>query len=80
MDPPQIKPLHALKELTESKRRLVNKLIVSLYNDQIDEKAHASINRTINRARRSPDDPKYSNGYLEYYKQEFPKLRKQDET
>ena len=70
MDPsPQVKPLQALKELSDPKRRLVNKLIVSLHNGQIDEKVHAAINRTIKRARRSPDDPKYYNGYLIFYKE-----------
>jgi hypothetical protein len=74
--PPQVKPLRALKELSEPKRRLVNKLIVSLHSNQIDDKVQAAINRTINRARRSPDDPKYYNGYMVFYKERFPELKK----
>ena len=77
MDPPaQVKPLHALKELSEPKRRLVNKLIVSLHSDQIDDKAQAAINRAINKARRSPDAPKYYNGYMVFYQERFPELKK----
>jgi hypothetical protein len=79
MDPPpsQVKPLRALKELSDPKRRLVNKLIISLAGDQIDEKVQAAINKTINRARRSPDEhPKYYNGYMVFYKERFSKLKK----
>ncbi len=79
MNPPQDKPLHALKKLSDPKRRLVNKLIISLAGDQIDEKVQASINKTINRARRSPDEhPKYYNGYMVFYKEQFSKLKKTD--
>ena len=75
--PAQVKPMRALKELSDPKRRLVNKLIVSLHGDQIDEKAQAAINKTINRSRRSPDEhPKYYNGYMMFYKERFAELRK----
>ena len=45
--PAQVKPMRALKELSDPKRRLVNKLIVSLHGDQIDEKAQAAIDKII---------------------------------
>jgi hypothetical protein len=52
---------------------------VSLHQDQIDEKTHASINKSINRARRIGADDgktnKYSNGYLVFYKERFPEAR-----
>jgi hypothetical protein len=63
----QVKPLSAYKELTESRRRLVNKLIIGLHAETIDEDTRLNINRAINRTRRDPNDTgkRYTNGYLD---------------
>jgi hypothetical protein len=76
----QVKPLSAYKELTESKRRLVNKLIIGLHADTIDEDTRLNINRVINRSRRDPSDTgkRYTNGYLVFYKERFVQLKKTD--
>ena len=74
------KPLTEYKKLNESSRRLVNKLIISLSDETLDDKVKKSINRTINRARRGPDDKvkKYANGYTVFYRERFAQLSKKD--
>lgn len=74
----QVKPLSAYKELSESGRRLVNKLIIGLHADTIDEDTRLNINRTINRAKRDPSDngKRYTNGYLVFYKERFAQFKK----
>jgi hypothetical protein len=74
----QTKPLSAYKELQESDRRLVNKLIISLYKKKVDGDSWHLMNRTINRARRDPSDTgkQYTNGYLIFYKERFAQLKK----
>ena len=76
------KPLSAYKQLNDSSRRLVNKLIISLTDEKLDDKAKMSINRSINRARREPDDTgkKYTNGYMMFYRERFPQLKKKDKN
>ena len=70
------KPLTEYKKLNDSSRRLVNKLIIRT----LDDKVKKSINRTINRARREPDDKgkKYANGYTVFYREKFAQLGKKD--
>ena len=72
------KPLTEYKKLNESSRRLVNKLITSLSDESLDDKVKKSINRTINRARRGPDDKvkKYANGYTVSTARDSPSLVK----
>ena len=48
--------MSAYNELNESDKRLANKLIIALHNNQISGHAWHAINRTINRARRDPND------------------------
>jgi hypothetical protein len=76
------KPLGAYKQLNESSRRLVNKLIISLTDEKLDDKAKMSINRSINRARREPDSTgnKYANGYTVFYREKFAQLNKKDRS
>ena len=76
----QVKPLSAYKELNESGRRLVNKLIIGLHAGTIDEDTRLNINRTINRAKRDPSDngKRYTNGYLVFYKERFAQLKKKE--
>ena len=76
----QVKPLSAYKELNESGRRLVNKLIIGLHADTIDEDTRLNINRTINRAKRDPSDTgkRYTNGYLVFYKERFAQIKEKD--
>lgn len=76
----QVKPLSAYKGLSDSGRRLVNKLIIGLHTDTIDEDTRLNINRTINRAKRDPSDNggRYTNGYLVFYKERFPQLKKRE--
>ena len=78
----QVKPLNALKQLPEAKRRLVNKLIVSLHSNQLTEKSEKTINRTINRDRRvqSSGDTKQRrcNGYLIFYKEMFSLVKNEE--
>ena len=76
----QVKPLSAYKELTESGRRLVNKLIIGLHAHTIDEDTRLNINRIINRAKRDPSDTgkRYTNGYLVFYKERFAQLKKKE--
>ena len=74
------KPLTEYKKLNDFSRRLVNKLIISLSDETLDDKVKKSINRTINRARRGPDDKvkKYANGYTVFYRERFAQLSKKD--
>jgi hypothetical protein len=74
------KALAEYKKLNDSSRRLVNKLIVGLSNETLDDKVKKSINRAINRARREPDDKgkKYANGYTVFYREKFAQLGKKD--
>lgn len=76
----QVKPLSAYKELNESGRRLVNKLIIGLHADTIDEDTRLNINRLINRAKRDPSDTgkRYTNGYIVFYKKRFAQLKKKE--
>jgi hypothetical protein len=64
----KVKPMEALKLLSESHRRLVNKLITGLHSGEVDEKTKNCINLCINRSRRANtvDDGRgqYLNGYL----------------
>ena len=73
------KPLTEYKKLNDSSRRLVNKLIISLSNETLDDKVKKSINRAINRARREPDDKgkKYAT-HTVFYREKFAQLSKKD--
>jgi hypothetical protein len=67
--------MQALRELSDTNRRLVNKLVVSLHQDVLDDTAKKSINRVINRSRRTEDDSRgRPNGYLLYYKTRYKDL------
>ena len=70
------KPLRAYRDLSHRRRRLVNKLI--LY-DTISDKEFNAINRIINRGRRGSGDTgaRYNNGYLEFYREQYPDFRKE---
>ena len=70
------KALAEYKKLNDSSRRLVNKLITSLSDETLDDKVKKLINRTINRARREPEDKgkKYANGYTVFYREKFAQL------
>ena len=46
------KPMDAYKELDDTGRRLVNKLITGLHEQKLDQETRLTINRTINRTRR----------------------------
>ena len=76
----QSKPLSAYKELQEPGRRLVNKLIIGLHDQQLDEGVRLDINRCINRARRDPNDTekRNTNGYLMFYMERFTELKKNE--
>ena len=71
------KTMSAYKELDEPARRLVNKLINSLHDQRVDPESRLTINRTLNRTRRDPNDTgkKYTNGYLVFYKERFVDLK-----
>jgi hypothetical protein len=70
----------AYKELDHAGRRLVNKLIIGLHDKQLPNGTKQDINRSINRSRRDPSDTgkRYTNGYLIFYKERFPQLKKTD--
>jgi hypothetical protein len=74
----QTKPLSAYKDLDDSGRRLVNKLIVGLHEKQFPAGTKQDINSSINRSRRDPSDTgkRYTNSYLVFYKEKFPQLKK----
>ena len=80
MSKKQMKPLDAYSKLSERKRRLVNKLIITLHDDTIpgeSDEFHA-IKRIVNRARRGPDKTvggRYNNGYLEFYRAQYADFR-----
>ena len=76
----QVKPLVVYKTLSGPDKRLVNKLIVSIHKEQLPQDDRRTINRSINRARNVQKDngKKYTNGYLIFYKERFPKLKLQD--
>ena len=59
---------------------MVNKLTTSLSGETLDDKVKKSINRTINRARRQPEDKgkKYAHGYTVFYLEKFAQLSKKD--
>ena len=67
----------AYGELDEPARRLVNKLVSALHEQKLDQEMRLTINRTINRTRRDPNDTgkKYTNGYLMFYKERFVDLK-----
>ena len=71
------KPVDAYKELNDTGRRLVNKLITGLHEQKLDQETWLTINRTINRTRRDPTDTgkKYTNGYLVFYRGRFLDLK-----
>ena len=71
------KPMDAYKELDDTGRRLVNKLITGLHEQKLDQETRLTINRTINRTRRDPTDTgkKYTNGYLVFYRERFLDLK-----
>jgi hypothetical protein len=73
----QTKPMLAYKDLDDSERRLVNKLIVNLHDKKLPQATRMDINRSINRSRRDPKDTgkKYTNGYLVFYNERFPQLK-----
>ena len=74
--------MDAYKELDDTGRRLVNKLISGLHEQKLDQQTRLTINRTINRTRRDPNDTgkKYTNGYLVFYKERFVDLKNQGPT
>lgn len=75
----QMKPLEAYGKLDQNKKRLLNKLIVSLYNDEIDSSSFASVNREVNKMRRGPNDGrKKTNGYLSFYKERYGQISKEN--
>jgi hypothetical protein len=80
MSKTQTKPIQAYKNLDDSGRRLVNKLIIGLHDKQLPDGTKLDINRAINRSRRNPSDTgkRYTNGYLVFYKERFPQLKKTD--
>ena len=80
MSKTQTKPIQAYKNLDDSGRRLVNKLIIGLHDKQLPDGTKLDINRSINRSRRNPSDTgkRYTNGYLVFYKERFPQLKKTD--
>jgi hypothetical protein len=83
MDPPaQLKPMQALSKLSDSHKRLVNKLIVTLHQGQIEPKIQSQINKTINRAKHTEDDgrKRYNNGYMHFYKNRFPEAKKSGDS
>ena len=71
------KTMSAYKELDEPARRLVNKLITGLHEQRLDPASRLTINRTLNRTRRDPNDTgkKYTNGYLVFYRERFLDLK-----
>ena len=78
-DEKQLKPLVAYSKLKPNEKRLVNKLITSLYRDEITTESFSSVNRKINRTRRGDDDGrKQSNGYLLFYKERYPQIIKEN--
>jgi len=78
----QPKPMSAYKDLDDSARRLVNKLIIGLHDKKLAERTKLDINRSINRSRRDPSDTgkRYTNGYLVFYKEKFAQLKKENDT
>jgi len=75
----QLKPLVAYSKLEPNEKRIVNKLITSLYRDEISTTRFSGVNREINRTRRGDDDGrKQSNAYLLFYKERYPQIRKEN--
>ena len=68
------------KDLDDSGRRLVNKLVVGLHDKQLPAGTKLDINRSLNRAKRDPSDTetRYTNSYLVFYKEKFPQLKGSD--
>ena len=74
-----LKPLVAYSKLEPNEKRIVNKLITSLYRDEINTTSFSGVNREINRTRRGEDDGrKQSNGYLLFYKERYPQIVKEN--
>ena len=72
-----MKPEAALKALAPSDKRLANKLIKSMREDALSSKAKQSINRTINRDIRDPNDSRLStetsrNPYIKFFREVYP--------
>ena len=80
--PKHTKAVAALGKLSDADKRLASKLITTLQDDKLDPESRNSINRAINKARRGPNSAspevkrKYANGYVVFYKQRFPVLKK----
>ena len=80
--PKQPKAVTAMSELSDVDKRLCSKLIATLKDEKLDPESRSSINRAINKARRGPNSAspeakaKYTNGYVVYYKQRFPALKR----
>ena len=77
--PKKTKAVAALGELNDADKRLTSKLITTLQDKKLDPQSRQQINRTINKARRGPNSAsprKYANGYVVFYKQRFPVLKK----
>jgi hypothetical protein len=75
----QVKPLTAYAELDPAQKRFCNKLIMSCHNKELNDAATHSINSAVNRARRESKPVakgKYVNGYMLFYQDSVPKLRK----
>lgn len=77
--PKQLKAAISLAELQDSDRRLASKLVFSLRDQTLSGESQVQINRILNRSRRPAGQDlarKYSNGYLVFYRERFPSLRK----
>jgi hypothetical protein len=73
-----MKPLAAYETLPDDRKRLTNRLIMALHENKLDSNAQLDIRRSINRAKRDPNDTgkRYTNGYLIFYKERFPVIKK----
>ena len=51
---------------------------MALHEKKLDSNAQLDIRRSINRSKRDPNDTgkRYTNGYLIYYKERFPVIKK----
>jgi hypothetical protein len=81
MSKAQVKPMNAYAELDSSDKRLVHKLITTIHAKELDSNAWYVINRAINKSRRVDSanaKTKYTNGWLVFYKQRFPQVRKKN--
>ena len=69
------KTMKIYSDLDTRQKRIINKLIMSIFDKSIDTDELSRINKLINRSRRRQIAPsKFTTGYMIFYKERFPFL------